>query len=264
MSDWQQERADPAQPSRGWPISSTFLALIAAFLFCAVWMLYWPDHARILVFPFVFIGFVISLCLHEFGHAIVAYHCGDWTVRDKGYLTLDPLRYTDLQYSILFPLIIMALGGIGLPGGAVYINLHYLRRPIYGSLVSAGGPLGTAIVLALLMALFAAVPGMPKTAPELYAALAFLALLQVTALIFNLIPCPGLDGWGILEPFLPAQLRDFGRRVAPVAILILVAALFFVPGLSRWLWQTVFAACDWVGLDPRAAFRGLRLFQFWR
>ena len=92
-------------------------------------MLYRPDHARALVFPFVFIGFVISLCLHEFGHAIVAYHCGDRTVRDKGYLTLDPLRYTDLQYSILFPLIIMALGGIGLPGGAVYINMQYLRRP---------------------------------------------------------------------------------------------------------------------------------------
>ena len=71
---------------------------------------------------------MISLCLHEFGHAIVAYHCGDRTVRDKGYLTLDPLRYTDLQYSILFPLLIMALGGIGLPGGAVYINTHYLRR----------------------------------------------------------------------------------------------------------------------------------------
>ena len=32
--------------SQRWPISSTFLALIAAFLFCAVWMLYRPDHAR--------------------------------------------------------------------------------------------------------------------------------------------------------------------------------------------------------------------------
>ena len=120
-------------------------------------MLYRPDHARALVFPFVFIGFVISLCLHAFGHAIVAYHCGDWTVRDKGYLTLDPLRYTDLQYSIVFPLLIMALGGIGLPGGAVYINTQYLHRRIDGALVSAGGPLGTAVVLAALMALFSAV-----------------------------------------------------------------------------------------------------------
>jgi Zn-dependent protease len=114
------------------------------------------------------------------------------------------------------------------------------------------------------MALFAAVPELPKTAPVLYQALAFLALLQVTALIFNLIPCPGLDGWGIIEPFLPAPLRALGRSVATIAILVLVAALFFVPGLSRWLWQTVFAACTLIGLDPRAAFTGLRLFQFWQ
>ncbi len=264
MSDLQQERSEPARPSKAWPISSTFLALIAVFLACAVWMVYRPDHARALVFPFVFIGFVISLCLHEFGHAIAAYHCGDRTVRDKGYLTLDPLRYTDLQYSIIFPLVIMALGGIGLPGGAVYINTQYLRRRAYGALVSAGGPLGTAVVLAALLALFAAVPQLASTAPVLYAALAFLALLQVTALIFNLIPCPGLDGWGIIEPFLPAPLRAFGRRVAPVAILILVAALFFVPGLSAWFWQFVFAACSLIGLDARAAFAGLRLFQFWQ
>ena len=56
------------------PVSSTFLLLIVAFLACAVWMLYRPDHARVLVFPFVLAGFLISLCLHEFGHAIVAYH----------------------------------------------------------------------------------------------------------------------------------------------------------------------------------------------
>src|SRR5262249_9679550 len=102
------------------------------------------------------------------------------------------------------------------------------------------------------------------TAPELYAALAFLALLQVTALLFNLIPCPGLDGWGIVEPFLPQPLRDFGRRLAPIAILLLVAALFFVPGLNSMLWSAIYATCDLVGLDPRLAARGYSLFQFWR
>jgi Zn-dependent protease len=250
--------------SRGWPISSTFLGLVAAFLFCAVWMLYRPDHARLLVFPFVFIGFVISLCLHEFGHAIVAYHCGDTTVRQKGYLTLDPLRYTDLQYSVLLPLIFMAVGGIGLPGGAVYINTRLLRRRVYGALVSAGGPLGTAVVLVALMALLAAVPQMRATAPVLYASLAFLALLQVTALLFNLIPCPGLDGWGIVEPFLPAPVRQLGRRVAPFAILVLMGVLFFVPGASSGFWQLVFELCDRIGLNASAAFAGLRLFQFWK
>jgi Zn-dependent protease len=264
VSQWQNERSERVRPSQGWPISTTFLALIAAFLFCAVWMVYRPDQARLLVFPFVFIGFVIALCLHEFGHAIVAYHCGDRSVREKGYLTLDPLRYTDVQFSILFPLLIMVLGGIGLPGGAVYINTMHLRRRIYGALVSAGGPIGTAVVLAILMAVLLNVPQFASTSPVLYASLAFLALLQVTALVFNLIPCPGLDGWGIIEPFLPSSLRELGRRIGPFAIIALVAALFFVPGLNRWFWQFILDACAMVGLDTRAAFAGFRLFQFWR
>ena len=252
------------QSSQGWPLSPIFLALIAAFLFCALWMLYRPDHARWLVFPFVFIGFIIALCLHEFGHAIVAYHCGDTTVREKGYLTLDPLRYTDVQYSIVFPLLIMVLGGIGLPGAAVYINTHYLRRRIDGAFVSAGGPLGTAVVLAVLMVVLKAAPDLVQKAPILYAALAFLALLQVTALIFNLIPCPGLDGWGIVEPFFPEAVRDMGRRLGMWGPIILVAALFLVPGLNRAFWQFVLDACTLIGLDSRAAFLGYKFFQFWR
>src|SRR5689334_4013587 len=103
-------------------------------------MVYRPDQGRALVFPFVLIGFVISLCLHEFGHAITAYVCGDRSVRESGYLTLDPMRYADPVSSILFPILVMAIGGIGLPGGAVYVRTNLLRHRIYGSLVSAAGP----------------------------------------------------------------------------------------------------------------------------
>jgi Zn-dependent protease len=219
---------------------------------------------RILSFPFVLIGYVISLCLHEFGHAIVAYHCGDRTVRAKGYLTLNPIRYTDAQYSIVIPVLIMVIGGIGLPGGAVYINTQLLRRRVYGALVSAGGPLATAIVLALLLAVLQGGSQALAATPALNAALAFLALLELTALVFNLLPCPGLDGWGIIEPFLPGAVRRAGRRLAPIAPVILVLVLFLVPPLNSVFWDTVFNACRLVGLDARLAFEGYRSFQFWR
>jgi len=246
------------------PLSSAFLLLIAVFLACAVWMLYRPDHARLLVFPFVLTGFLISLCLHEFGHAIVAFYCGDSTVEEKGYLTLNPLRYTDLQYSILFPILVMAIGGVGLPGGAVYINTRLLRWRVYGALVSAGGPLATAAVLAVLMLVInlAFKPVAPD--PVLYAAVAYLAMLQVTVLVFNLLPCPGLDGWGIVEPFLPDAIRRWGLSAAHIAPVLLVLALFFVPGLSRWFWDLVYMLSALIGLDPRVAWNGFGLFQFWR
>jgi Zn-dependent protease len=262
VSDFRQGPSGQPSPDRA--VSSTFLALIAAFLLCAVLMMSQPTYARILSFPFVLIGYVISLCLHEFGHAIVAYHCGDRTVRAKGYLTLNPMRYTDAQYSIVIPVLIMVIGGIGLPGGAVYINMQLLSRRVYGALVSAGGPLATAIVLALLLAVLQAGSQALAVTPALNASLAFLALLELTALVFNLLPCPGLDGWGIIEPFLPSALRQAGRRLAPIAPVILVLVLFLVPPLNSVFWDTVLNACWLVGLDARLAFEGYRSFQFWR
>ena len=240
--------------------SPSFLVLIAAFLFCAVWMLYRPDQARYLVFPLVLTGFLIGLCLHEFGHAIVAYLCGDWSVREKGYLTLDPLRYTDAAYSIVFPILIMAIGGIGLPGGAVYIDTRLLRRRLYGALVSAGGPLATALVLGLIVLALPAA----RIDSVLYGAVSFLALLELTALLFNLIPCPGLDGWGIVEPFFPERVRQLGRRMAPIGPLILIVALIAIPEVNNSFWDAIYEACGRIGVDPRVASIGFGLFQFWR
>jgi Zn-dependent protease len=255
----KENRSEQKRPSTFAP-SPSFLVLIAAFLFCAVWMLYRPDHARYLVFPLVLTGFLIGLCLHEFGHAIVAYLCGDWSVRNKGYLTLDPLRYTDAAYSIVFPILIMAIVGIALPGGAVYIDTRLLRRRLYGALVSAGGPLATALVLGLI------VLALPATRidPVLHGAVSFLALLELTALLFNLIPCPGLDGWGIVEPFFPGRVRRLGRRMAPIGPLIVIVAFIAIPEVNNNFWDAIYDACARIGVDPRVASFGFRLFQFWR
>ena len=92
------------------------------------------------VFAVVLGGWVITLCLHEFAHAAVAYAGGDTSVRARGYLTLNPLRYTDLAYSVIIPILLLAVGGIPLPGGAVLVEPGRLRRRWYASLVSAAGP----------------------------------------------------------------------------------------------------------------------------
>ncbi len=74
----------------------------------------------------------MSLCLHEFGHALAAYLGGDTSVRDAGYLTLNPLKYSHPLLSIIMPVLFLMMGGIGLPGGAVYINRHALRSSTWG------------------------------------------------------------------------------------------------------------------------------------
>jgi len=140
------QRSAPAQrlssSTTGWPISLSFLGLVGTFLGSAAAMLAFPTYARWGVFPLVLAGWLVSLCLHEFGHAIVAYGCGDRSVRAKGYLTLDLVRYTHLQYSIVLPLVFLAFGGIGLPGGAVYINMRCIAQPSAAFTGFGGRPCG--------------------------------------------------------------------------------------------------------------------------
>ena len=157
-----------------------------------------------MTFAVVVIGWIFSLCLHEFSHALVAYMGGDWTVREKGYLTFNPLKYTHPVYSLLFPLLFLVMGGIGLPGGAVYIETWRLRNRRWVSAVSLAGPLSNlllAIILALVLRLA------PVNFSGIWPGLAFLALLQVTAVVLNLIPVPPFDGFGAIEPHLNEPLR---------------------------------------------------------
>jgi Zn-dependent protease len=251
----------PSPAATGWPISLSFLGLVGALLGSAAAMSAFPTYARRGVFQLVLAGWLVSLCLHEFGHAIVAYRCGDRSVRAKGYLTLDLVRYTHLQYSIVLPLVFLALGGIGLPGGAIYINKRALRGRLQRTLVSAGGPAATLAVLLALLAILIA--GRDLIDMSLYAALAFLAFLQLTTLIFNLIPVPGLDGWGILDPWLPRKLREFGRRAARIAPFLLIV-LLLVPPVNRAFWGGAYALSHSTGLDVWAISDGRALFEFWR
>jgi hypothetical protein len=114
----------PAKPA---PISANALILVAIFTALAFALARLPDPPGVLTFAFVVVGWVLSVVVHEFAHAFVAYKAGDHTIVEKGYLSLDPLKYTDLQTSLILPLVALAIGGIGFPGGAVYLRDDLMR-----------------------------------------------------------------------------------------------------------------------------------------
>lgn len=214
-----------------------------------------------MTFLVVIIGWVFSLCLHEFSHALVAYLGGDYTVREKGYLTFNPLKYTHPVYSILVPLIFLMMGGIGLPGGAVYIEKWRLRTRNWVSAVSLAGPLSNlllAIVLALVLR-FA-----PNTATGIWPGLAFLALLQVMALVLNLIPLPPFDGYGVIEPFLNSATREQMDRTRGYMVFIIFIVLWYVPFVSNLFWGLIGSLAQFLGIPMQLAGLGYDQFLFWR
>ncbi len=214
-----------------------------------------------MTFLIVLIGWVFSLTLHEFLHAFVAYHGGDYTVKEKGYLTFNPIKYTHPVVSILLPILFLLMGGIGLPGGAVYIETWRLRTRNWVSAVSLAGPMANlvcAIVLAVILQ-FA-----PLEAGGIWPGLAFLAFLQVSAVALNLLPIPPLDGYGILAPFLPSEIRMQADRVAGAGMWILLLLMWYVPIFGNLFWGGVVFISNLIGIPGPLVALGYDQFQFWR
>lgn len=214
-----------------------------------------------MVFSLVLLGWILSLSLHEFAHALVAYWGGDWTVREKGYLTLNPLRYTHPVYSLILPLLFLLLGGIGLPGGAVYIETWRIRDRRWLTALSLAGPAANllfALFLSLILNLFPQIWG--KT---LGPALAFLGFLQVSAVVLNLLPIPSLDGFAAIEPYLPLS---FLERIAPYRqafLWIFFLALAYIPFLNAIFWLGITILAVMLGFPPGLIAIGSEQFFFW-
>lgn len=204
-------------------------------------------------------GWVVSLCLHEFGHAFVAFRGGDHEVRTRGYLTLDPRHYTDPVLSIVLPLVYLIIGGLPLPGGAVLINHWALRSRPIESLVSFAGPLFN-LVIGLLLNVAVLVGHLPA---GLGMAFGYLAYLQVLAFLFNILPIPGFDGFGVIAPWLSREAQAVAVKVRPWAPLVLFALLIGVPQVSSVFLTIGRGLFEVLGGNYTLAGDGDYFFRFW-
>jgi Zn-dependent protease len=165
---------------------------------------------------------VIALTVHEFAHAWSADRFGDYTPRDSGRVTLNPLAHLDLIGSFAF-----LLTGFGW-AKPVPVNLYALERsnrfaPMW---VAIAGPISN-----LLMAILGAIPirlglidGLPPLAVDFFLQFVWLNLILM---LFNLIPIFPLDGEKVLTYLLTPEsgLRktlDQIRSVGPMILLFLI------------------------------------------
>lgn len=251
------------QPAPAPPNNLVGLGLLAAFVALGAALQLTPAGRTPLTFGFVIVGWVLAVMAHEFAHAATAFMGGDVTVRDKGYLAFDPRRYGDLGVSLVIPLLALALGGIGFPGGAVYIRNDLIRSRGWRAATALAGPAATlAVLIAIAVALRASGGG--SVSDPLTGALAMLAFLQAMALVLNLLPIPGLDGFNAIRPFLPAAWSPALRRFEGLTFLVLLAALFFLPGFSDFLFALSATIAAALGAPFQAMQAGWDAFHFWR
>ncbi len=180
---------------------------------------------------------------------------------EQGYLTLNPLRYSDALLSSALLLLFVLVGGLGLPGGAVRVDPDAYPSRLRQALVSAAGPLANVIVALPLLAVLVLVGPRAGTQLAFWSGVAFLVFLQVTAILLSLL-LPGLDGYGMVAPWLPWRRV---RSLAPLSGLglLLLVGLLWIPELNRWFFQQVFQVLRWLGVSEFLVRLGLRFFRFW-
>ena len=225
----------------------------------------WSGAAPGLTLPltilFVLGGWVTSLCIHEFGHALIAYLGGDRSVAAAGYLSLNPLKYLHPLLSIGLPVVFLLLGGIGIPGGAVYLNEQAIRNNRWRSLASAAGPLSNLLFAILIGWPFLVFQGAAPFGNEpFWAALAFLVFVELSAVVLNLIPIPPFDGFGIIAPWLSIEVRILANRLGMLPLLVLFFLLWQGGPVSATFWNLVYGLSSSLNIPPELIDLGHRQF----
>ena len=190
-----------------------------------------PQKTLEIVIQIAVLLFAVSF--HESAHGYVAMKCGDNTARDLGRITMNPLKHLDPIGSLLFPAM-LAFSGLPVFGWArpVPVSLRGVPNPRRANLlVSAAGPLSNLLLAVVFGAIFMAMRGREISLKgnalyPLWLIAGLSVLVFVSLAIFNLLPIPPLDGFGVVESLAPAAALPAIIWLRRYGFVLLVVAMF--------------------------------------
>lgn len=176
----------------------------------------------------ILIAFLVAITVHEFSHGYIADRLGDPTARVLGRLTFNPLAHLDLVGTLM---ILFAPFGWAKPVPFDPFNLKNPRRD--AALISIAGPIAnliTAIITSLLLHLILPVTGGFLSVIPFF--LQIIIMMNVNLCIFNLIPIYPLDGFHIVEGFLPEDAAAQWHQLESLGFIMLIVLVFPLFGSS--------------------------------
>lgn len=172
-------------------------------------------------------GIIVGLTFHEAAHGYVSYWLGDPTPKLQGRLSLNPMRHIDpIGFLALF------FAGFGW-GEPVQINpSYYKHRRIDEFMVALAGVVTNFVIAALSAGAIRLL--LNSTGGYLYGAweimfyvLYYMVMFNLVLMIFNLLPVPPLDGFGIVTQIFDLQKYNWYYTVYNNGFYILMLLIIF-------------------------------------
>jgi len=184
--------------------------------------------------------FFFAVIIHEYAHGWTAWKLGDWTAKNAGRLTFNPLAHIDPIGTIFLPLLLLAtrspvIFGWAKPGPVDFNSLGNPKKDMVW--VGRAGPTANiffAILLSFILKFITLSGGNILLTEVLTTAI----IINLVLAIFNILPIPPLDGSRVLMGMLP---RDLGIRYAKLEPygFIIIFGLLYIGLIGSVIWPLV-------------------------
>ena len=171
-------------------------------------------------------GIILGLSLHEFAHAWMSDRLGDPTPRRQGRLTINPIAHID-------PLGFVALLLVGFGWGKpVMIDPSYYKHRRRDEFLVAIAGVTMNLILAVILSFPAkALMNMYYSSgsaliENIFYIVYYAVSINVCLMVFNLIPCPPLDGWNIVTQIFRLDRYRWWYKVYQYGQWILLILIF--------------------------------------
>jgi Zn-dependent protease len=206
--------------------------------------------SRLVIFIVVLL---LSISIHEAGHAWMSWKFGDDTAYNLGRVTLNPIAHTDPIGTLLLPILgflSASMGGLALLGWGKPCPVNPRNWANYKTAnfwVSIAGVLGNLILVIVAFAIIKVVVSLGyyqaeefvfRTQDAIVMFVQSLLLMNVSLIVFNLLPFPPLDGSKILSNFLPPSFQPVFDMLDQYGVIFLW--ILVISGVTGYIFRPVF------------------------
>jgi Zn-dependent protease len=187
-----------------------------------------PEKIRLIVQGMIIL--LLSIAVHEFGHAYAADRIGDRLPRRQGRVTLNPMAHADPIGTLLLPLLFLTMtSGLGFGWGKpVEHTTHDRKKRVF---ISFAGPAMNVILGFVLAILHTALltTGVMSMEQPISGALFYAVMLNFVLFFFNLLPAAPLDGGSVARGLIPRSWLDGWDKFAVYAPFVVMAFIMVGP-----------------------------------